>query len=70
MSSKIFRTAAAALLFSTLVSLGAAPAQAWGTSGRRAFDGPARAEREGGFFARLLRIFDFAGGAMDPNGGK
>lgn len=70
MSSKIFRTAAAALLFSTVLALSAAPAQAWALPGRHTFDGPARMEREGGFFARLLRILDFTGGAMDPNGNQ
>jgi hypothetical protein len=71
MSAKAFRTAAAALLLATLVSLSTAPpAHAFGPVGPfgRHFDGPARTEPRSGFVAFLLRIFDFAGGAMDPNG--
>lgn len=69
MSSNVSRKLAAALLFSTLVSLTAPPAaQAWGTRGRRSFDGPVREVPQRGFFSYLLRLFDFAGGAMDPNG--
>ncbi len=68
MSSNAFRKIAAALLFATLVSLTAPPAaQAW-SAGRRSFDGPTREVRERGFFSYLLRLFDFTGGAMDPNG--
>jgi hypothetical protein len=72
MSSKAFRTTAATLLLATLVSLTAAPARAFGPAGRpfgRHLEGPVRTEpTSGGFVAFLLRIFDFAGGAMDPNG--
>jgi hypothetical protein len=68
MSSHTFRTIATALIFAALVSLAAPPpAQAW-LPGRRSFDGPTREVRERGFFSRLLRLFDFTGGAMDPNG--
>lgn len=71
MSSNTFRKIAAALLVSTLVSFAAPPAaQAWG-SARRSVEGPAREQRERGFFFTLLRVlFDFTGGAMDPNGNK
>jgi hypothetical protein len=72
MSSKAFRTTTATLLLATLVSLtAAAPARAFGPASPvgRYFEGPVRTEpRSGGFVAFLLRIFDFAGGAMDPNG--
>lgn len=69
-SSNAFRTTAAALLFATLLSLTAPPAaQAWGL-GRHSVDGPTREVevRERGILSYLLRLFDFAGGAMDPNG--
>jgi hypothetical protein len=74
MSSKSFRTTAATLLLATLVSLTAAvPARAFGPVGHvgragRSFEGPALTGPRSGFVAFLLRIFDFAGGAMDPNG--
>jgi hypothetical protein len=69
MSSNICRKVAAALIVSALVSLAAPPAaQAWGVRGRRSFDGPVREQRERGFLSYLLLLFDFAGGAMDPNG--
>ena len=71
MSSKAFRTTAATLLLATLVSLtGAAPARAFGPgrSFGRHFEGPALTEPRSAFVAFLIRIFDFAGGAMDPNG--
>lgn len=68
MSSNTFRTIAAALFLAALVSLTAPPpAQAW-NPGRRSFDGPTREVRERGFFSYLRLLFDFAGGAMDPNG--
>lgn len=68
MSSRTFRRAAAALLVATLASLAAAaPAHAFGP-GRRSYDGPVRTEPGGSVVAFLLRIFGFAGGAMDPNG--
>lgn len=67
--SKTFRRMSAALLVIVLASLTlATPAHAWGVSGRRSFDGPTRTAPERGFFAFLLRLFDFTGGAMDPNG--
>jgi hypothetical protein len=70
MSSRTFRRTAAALLVATFVSLTAAsPAHAFG-SVRRSFDGPARTEPRSPFVVFLLRIFDLAGGAMDPNGGS
>jgi hypothetical protein len=68
MSSKAFRTTAATLLLAALVSLtAAAPARAVGPAGRH-FEGPELTGPRSGFVAFLLRIFDFAGGAMDPNG--
>jgi len=68
MSSRAFRHTAAALLLATLVALtAAAPARAFGPS-RRSFEGPALTEPRSAFVAFLIRIFDFAGGAMDPNG--
>ncbi len=68
MSSNAARKTAAALLFAALVFLTSPPAaQAWSV-GRRSVDGPTREARERGFFSYLLRLFDFAGGAMDPNG--
>jgi hypothetical protein len=70
MSSHTPRNIAAALLVFALVSLAAPPAaQAWGFS-RRSFDGPVREQPERGFFSFLLRLFDFAGGGMDPNGNE
>ncbi len=70
MSSNPFRKIAAALLISTLASLAAAPAvQAWSPA-RRSIEGPAREPRERGVFAFLRLLFDFTGGAMDPNGHK
>jgi len=68
MSSRIFRRAAATLLVAILASLAAvAPAHAFGPV-RRSYDGPARTEPGWGVVAFLLRIFAYAGGAMDPNG--
>jgi hypothetical protein len=68
MSSRTSRRAAATLLVATLACLAAAaPAHAFGPV-RRSYDGPVRTESGGGFVAFLLRIFAFAGGAMDPNG--
>jgi len=68
MPSRTFRRAAATLLVATLVSLAtAAPSHAFG-SFRRFYDGPVRTEPGEGVVAFLLRIFAFAGGAMDPNG--
>ena len=69
MSSNACRKVAAALLVSALVSLAAPPAaQAWSFRGRHSFDGPVRERPERGFLSYLLLLFDFAGGAMDPNG--
>ena len=69
MSSNASRKVAAALLLSALVSLAAPPAaQAWGVRGHRSFDGPVRDQPERGLLSYLLSFFDFAGGAMDPNG--
>jgi hypothetical protein len=69
MSSTTFRRAAATLLIVTFASLtAAAPSHAFGL--RRSFDEPVRTVREVGFFAFLARFFDYAGGAMDPNGNR
>lgn len=68
MSSNVSRKFTAALLFATLVSLTAPPAQALGVRTHRSFDGPVRERPARSFFSYLLRMFDFAGGAMDPNG--
>jgi len=66
---KTFRRVSAALLVATLASLTlATPSHAWGVPGHRSFDGPARTAPEQGIFAFLLRLLDFTGGAMDPNG--
>ncbi|HEX9940673.1 MAG TPA: hypothetical protein VGG03_01555 [Thermoanaerobaculia bacterium] len=69
MSYKAFRRAAATLLIATFATLTcAAPSHASRGFGRRAFDGPTPSAPERGFIAFLLRLFDLAGGAMDPNG--
>jgi hypothetical protein len=69
MSSQALRKSALALLVAATVTLSCAtPSRAAGSNSRRAFDDPARAEPARGFFSLLLRLFDFAGGAMDPNG--
>lgn len=69
MSSNVSRKFAAALLFATLVSLTTPPAaQAWGFQSRGSFDRPVREVPQRGFFSYLLLLFDYAGGAMDPNG--
>lgn len=69
MSSNASRQVAAALLVSALVSLATPPAaRTWSIRGHRSFDGPVREQPERGFFSYLLLLFDFAGGAMDPNG--
>lgn len=69
MSCKVFRRAAATLLIATFATLaGAAPSHALRNFGRRAFEGPARTAPEPGFLAFLRRLFEFAGGGMDPNG--
>ena len=72
MSFNTSRKIATALLIAALVSLTVPPAAQARSIGRRSIDGPAREVtrevRERGFFSLLLRLFDFAGGAMDPNG--
>jgi hypothetical protein len=69
MPSQALRRAAVTLLVATIVTLSCAtPSRAAWSNVHRAFDEPARAEPARGFFSLLLRLFDFAGGAMDPNG--
>ena len=68
MSSNVSRKFAAALLFATLVSLTAPPAAQARSFGARSFDGPVREQPARRFLSYLIRFFDFAGGAMDPNG--
>jgi hypothetical protein len=69
MCSQTPRRAAAALLVAIAVTLScAAPSQALWSQPRRGSEEPARAEPGRGFIAFLLHLFDFAGGAMDPNG--
>jgi hypothetical protein len=70
MSTSVFRRVAVALLISTTLTLaGAAPSQARMIRPHRNFEDPARNDSPRGFIASLLQyVFDFAGGAMDPNG--
>jgi hypothetical protein len=63
------RKAAAVLLVAIAVVLScAAPSQAVPYHPRRASEEPARAETGGGLTAFLIHLFDFLGGALDPNG--
>jgi hypothetical protein len=68
--STAFRKAAAVLLVTIAATLaGAAPSHANPYRAHRAFENPARAGSVRSFLVSvLLEIFDFAGGAMDPNG--
>ena len=69
--SRTYRTAAAILLIATTATLaGAAPSHANLFAGRHAFEDPARVQpAQRSFLVVLLTtIFEFAGGAMDPNG--
>jgi hypothetical protein len=69
MCSQTLRRAAAALSVAAAVTLTcAAPSQASLCQPRRAAEEPARAEPGGGFVSFLLHLFDFIGGALDPNG--
>jgi hypothetical protein len=68
--SRTFRNAAATLLIAIAATLaGASPAHANLLPGHRAFEDPARIQPARSFLVSLLiGIFEFAGGAMDPNG--
>ena len=67
MSTSVFRKVVIALLVSTTLA-GAVPSQAR-LLPRRDFEDPARNDSPRGLFAALLHyVFEFAGGAMDPNG--
>ncbi|HEX4498663.1 MAG TPA: hypothetical protein VIE43_23495 [Thermoanaerobaculia bacterium] len=69
--SKAYRSVVATLLIATFATLaGAAPSLAKPVHRRHAAQDPARAElgMRRLVVALLSGIFDFAGGAMDPNG--
>jgi len=67
MSTSAFRKVVVALLVSTALA-GAAPSQAR-VRPHRNFEDPARSDSPRGFIAALLHyVFEYAGGAMDPNG--
>jgi hypothetical protein len=68
--SKAFRKAPAILLVALAVALaGAAPSHANPYRPRRGVEDPARPLPGRSFLVALLHdLFDFAGGAMDPNG--
>ena len=69
MSSQALRSAVTTLLVAAVVTLSCpAPSQAAWSHHHRAFDDPAHTEPVRDFFSLLLRLFDFTGGAMDPNG--
>ena len=70
MSINVFRKAVIALLVSTTLTVaGAAPSQAFSLRPHRNVEDPARNDAHRGLFASLLHhFFEFAGGAMDPNG--
>jgi hypothetical protein len=70
MSTRVFRKVAIALLVSTTLTLaGAAPSRALSLRPHRNVEDPARNDSPRGLFASLLHyFFEFAGGAMDPNG--
>jgi hypothetical protein len=70
MSINVFRKAVIALLVATtLAAAGAAPSQAFSLRPHRNVEEPARNDSHRGLFASLLHyFFEFAGGAMDPNG--
>jgi hypothetical protein len=68
MSSNVCRKVVIALLVSTALA-GAAPSQAIRPRPHRSFEEPARNDVPRGLVASLLHyLFEFAGGAMDPNG--
>ena len=67
MSSRVFRKAAIALLVSTALA-GATPSQASWLRPHRNFEEPALEASRGFVASLLIYLFDFAGGAMDPNG--
>jgi hypothetical protein len=70
MSTRTFRKVVIALLVSTTLTLAvAAPSQAFSLRPHRNVEDPARNDSPRGLFAALLHsFFEFAGGAMDPNG--
>ncbi len=69
MSFQALRKTVASLLVMAAVTLScAAPSGAAWLRSPRTFDEPARTEPARGFVSLLLRLLDFAGGAMDPNG--
>jgi hypothetical protein len=68
-SSSAFRKAVAALLVSTAATLAcAAPSHASRLHPGRAATHAARTRPGQSVLSVLLHLFDFAGGAMDPNG--
>ncbi|HEY0558152.1 MAG TPA: hypothetical protein VGG20_28130 [Thermoanaerobaculia bacterium] len=68
--SRAFRRATATLLVTIAATLaGAAPSHANLYRPQRGVEDPARVQPVRSFvLALLLDLFDFAGGAMDPNG--
>jgi hypothetical protein len=67
--SKGIRKAVAALLVTIAAALaGAAPSHARSSASHRAFVDPARTPARSFLVSLLVEIFDYAGGAMDPNG--
>jgi hypothetical protein len=68
--STAFRKATAALLLTIAATLaGAAPSHANPYRAQRGVEDPAHVQPVRSFLvALLLDLFDFAGGAMDPNG--
>ncbi|HEY4575951.1 MAG TPA: hypothetical protein VIJ26_18365 [Thermoanaerobaculia bacterium] len=69
MFSQTPRKAAATLFLAAAVTLScAAPSQALWNQPRRAAEEPARGEPGRGLGAFLIQLFEFIGGALDPNG--
>jgi hypothetical protein len=67
--SKGFRKAAAVLLVTIAATLaGAAPSHARTSASHRAFVDPSPTSARSFLVSILIEIFDYAGGAMDPNG--
>jgi hypothetical protein len=69
MCSQTPRKAAATLFLAAAVTLScAAPSQASLLQPRHASEEPARREPGRGLTAFLIQVFEFIGGALDPNG--
>jgi hypothetical protein len=69
MFSQTLRKAVTTLFLAAAVTLScAAPSQASLCHPRHSSEEPAQTAPEGRFAAFLMQLFDFIGGALDPNG--